>query len=312
MLVSKRALAAIVFGTLAPLLMTTAGLAADPAAAGAKAPNAKPAAPSAPQVANLTAAQIIEKHVVARGGLQAWKAVQTLQLSGKLEAGRGDSYARAMQMVEGSRKRKGNGTPAEGASASGAAKDTGQQVQLPFKLDVKRPNKTRLEIDFAGKTALQVYDGVNGWKLRPFLNRSDVEPFTAEEKKSEGARGDLDGPLIDYTAKGTKVALEGAEAVEGQPAYRLKVTLKNGTVQHVWIDAKSFLDIKVDGVPRRMDGKMHNVYVYQRDFRQVEGVLIPFVMETAVDGYPDTHKMIVEKAAVNPKLDDALFGKPRA
>jgi hypothetical protein len=312
MFLSKHTLAVILFGALAPLLMTAAGLAADPAAARIKAPDPKPAATSVPQVANLTAAQIVEKHVMARGGLQAWKAVQTLQLSGKLEAGKGNSDARAMQMVEDSRKRKGNRAPVAGASPTVDAKDTGEQVKLPFKLDVKRPSKSRFEIEFAGKTAVQVYDGANGWKLRPFLNRSDVEPFTAEEKKSEGSRADLDGPLIDYTTKGTKVALEGAETVEGQPAYRLKVTLKNGTVQHVWIDAKNFLDIKVDGVARRMDGKMHNVYVYQRDFRQVEGVLIPFVLETAVDGYADTHKMVIEKATVNPKLDDTLFAKPHA
>jgi hypothetical protein len=62
-----------------------------------------------------------------------------------------------------------------------------------------------------------------------------------------------------------------------------------------------------------MDGKVHNVYVYQRDFRKVEGgVMIPFVQETAVDGYSDKHKLMIEKATVNPRLDDALFAKPHA
>jgi len=106
--------------------------------------------------------------------------------------------------------------------------------------------------------------------------------------------------------------LDGTDLVDGQPAYKLKVTQKNGDVKHVWVDARSFLDVKMDGVPRRMDGKMHEVFVYQRDFRKVEGVTIPFLLETAVAGYPDTHKMIIEKATVNPKMDDALFAKPRA
>jgi hypothetical protein len=38
--------------------------------------------------------------------------------------------------------------------------------------------------------------------------------------------------------------------------------------------------------------------------------MIPFLVETAVVGYPDTHKMIIERAMVNPKLDDASFTKP--
>jgi hypothetical protein len=54
------------------------------------------------------------------------------------------------------------------------------------------------------------------------------------------------------------------------------------------------------------------VWVYQRDFRSVDGVTVPFVLETAVDGYPNTHKIVIEKVALNPKLDDRLFTKPGA
>jgi outer membrane lipoprotein-sorting protein len=186
-----------------------------------------------------------------------------------------------------------------------------QQVQLPFVMEMKRPGKSRVEIEFAGKTAVQTYDGKNGWKLRPFLNRNDVEPFTAEEEESTAEKQDLDGPLIDYAAKGTKVQLEAVEPVEGHGAYRLKLTMKNGHVQHIWIDAQSFLDVKVEGTPRRMDGRMHDVWVYQRDFRSVQGVMVPFVLETVVEGYRDTHRMVIEKVTLNPQLADALFGKPQ-
>jgi hypothetical protein len=296
--------AGLVIGViLSPLWMAGQGLAAD-----AKAP-----APGAATAANLTVTQIIDKHAAARGGAQAWKAVHALQLSGQLEAGHGDSYTRSMGYVQSGNKSARKGGRPDSAAASREAPEAGKQVLLPFTLDLKRPYQSRLEVEFAGKTAVQVYDGKHGWKVRPFLNRKDVEPFTAEEVRStEAAREDLEGPLVDSAAKGTKVELETVEAVEGHDAYKLKLTLKDGTTRHVWIDAKSFLDVKIDGVPRQMDGKMHDVYVYRRDFRKVEGVMIPFLVETAVVGYPDTHKMIIEKAAVNPKLDDALFAKPRA
>ena len=107
-----------------------------------------------------------------------------------------------------------------------------QQVQLPFTLDMKRPGKSRLEIQFAGNTAVQVYDGKQGWKLRPFLNRNEVEPFTAAESKSEAGKGELEGPLVDYAAKGTKVTLEGRESVDGHDAYKLMLKMKNGDVRH--------------------------------------------------------------------------------
>jgi len=61
-----------------------------------------------------------------------------------------------------------------------------------------------------------------------------------------------------------------------------------------------------------MDGKMRTVWVTQRDFRSVQGLKVPFVLETAVDGYADTHKMIIDKVALNPQLGDARFVKPEA
>ena len=268
------------------------------------------AAQRKPTAARLSAAQIVKKHVSARGGLQAWRAVQTLSLSGKMEAGAGDSVSRSVRVARGpgAATQKMRREIAAGAHKGEAEK----QVQLPFTLARQRPNKSRLEIEFAGKTAVQVYDGTNGWKLRPFLNRNDVEPFTPQEAKTEGENADMDGPLIDYAAKGTKVVLEGVEPVEGRDAYKLKLTTRTGIVKHIWIDAHSFLDVKVEGVPRRMDGKMHSVWVYQRDFRSVQGVMIPFILETIVDGYPQTHKIVFEKVAVNPNLDAAAFAKPKA
>jgi hypothetical protein len=257
--------------------------------------------------ATLSAAQIVDKHVAARGGLAAWRALQTFSMSGKMDVGSGDSTARSLNFVRSempSAHKKAMSAPT--VPAAPAAK----QIQLPFTLEAKRTNKSRIEIVFQGKTAVQVYDGTSGWKLRPYLNRNDYEPFTAEELKIESQSPGIDGPLVDYAAKGTKVELAGVEPVEGHDAYKLKLTLKDGTVQHIWIDKKSLLDVKMEGTPRRMDGRMRTVWIVQHDFRSVQGLMIPFERETSVDGYRESHKMIIEKATVNPSLADERFTKP--
>jgi hypothetical protein len=197
-----------------------------------------------------------------------------------------------------------------------------EEAQLPFVMDLERPRKQRLEIQFAGKTAVQVYDGANGWKLRPYLNRLDVEPYTADELKLASTQSELDGPLVDLAAKGNTVELAGMEKVENQDTYNLKVKLKDGRTTHVWVDAKTFLEAKVEGQPRRLDGKMHPVEIYYRDYRAVNGLQIPFVLETHVlpaesgaAGAREPHypaeKIAIEKIVVNPKLDAALFTKPQ-
>jgi outer membrane lipoprotein-sorting protein len=268
------------------------------------------AADSKPAPAKMSAAQIAEKNVEARGGLQAWRALQTLSVTGKMDAGSGDSALRSDRIA-----RLGVGASVKhapvGAAAPAGKEGAGKQVQLPFTLEMKRPRKSRLELEFAGKTAVQVFDGTNGWKVRPFLNRNDVEPFTAEELKSEVDRADMDGPLVDYAAKGTKLELAGVEPVDGHDAYKLKLTAKSGKVQHIWIDAHSFLDVKVQGTPRRFDGRMRDTWVYQRDFKTVSGLNIPHEYETAVDGVTQTHKTLFESVKVNTSLDDARFTKPQ-
>ena len=293
---SKKNTASWFLAALAGLCVPAALLAAE----------SKPAA-----VPRLSTQEIVDKYVTARGGLPAWHALQSISYSGKMQVGYGNSAARSAQYVSSAalslkaQERKIRQQIAE-------AKPEAAQVQLPFVLEMKRPNKSRVEIEFEGKTAVQVYDGQSGWLMRPYLNRDDWEPFSPEQAQMQAAEPGLDGLLLDSASQGAKVDFESVEPVEGHPAYKLKLTLKSGEVRHVWIDTKSCLDVKIEGTPRRMDGRIHTVWVYQRDFRSVQGVTVPFVLETAVDGYPDRHQMVIEKVALNPKLDDAVFAKPKA
>ncbi len=245
----------------------------------------------------LTAEQIIDKNVAARGGLTAWRSVQTLEMKGKMQAGGNN---RPSLSVPGTKK-----------EAQVVPPRPTEQVELPFVMDLERGRKKRVEIEFNGQTAIQVYNGAQGWKLRPFLNRHQVETYTPEELKSASADADLDGLLIDYAAKGSKVELASVDQVQGRSAYNLTVSDKNGNTRHVWVDAESFLDIKVEGTPRRLDGKYHPVSTYLRDYRSVNGLMMPFLLETSVEGVKDNEKIEIETIVSNPKLDETKFAMPR-
>jgi hypothetical protein len=242
----------------------------------------------------LSAADIVSKNVAARGGLDAWRAVHTLSWSGKIDAG--GNNQRSLKVP--------------GMPAPPPPKEPAAQVQLPFVLEMMRSRKSRLEIEFGGQTAVQVYDGAQGWKLRPFLNRHEVEPFTQAELDAAGTQADLDGALVDYAAKGTQVEVEGVEQIEGHETYKLRLTLKNKHVVHEWIDAQSFLDVKVEGEPRRLDGKPHPVAIFLRDYRTVDGLRIPHLIETVVQGVQRTEKIQIDKVVVNPRLPESRFARP--
>lgn len=250
-----------------------------------------PAAAHSPTLPTLTAAQIVDKNVTARGGLAAWQAVQTMSWKGKMGAG-GTRYATVTPKGQLQTKER-------------------EETLLPFVLEFKRPLKSRLELEFNGQTAVQVYDGTNGWKRRPYLGRDNWDAYTAEELQQAALEPGIDGFLIDYASKGAKVEAAGTDNVEGRATYKLKVTRKDGKVRYVWVDGQSFLDVKVDGEPRKLDGKMHSVAVYLRDFKRDQGLMVPHLQETVVQEVPKTEKITIESVSVNPPLDDSLFTKAK-
>ncbi|HEV7577980.1 MAG TPA: outer membrane lipoprotein-sorting protein [Caldimonas sp.] len=225
--------------------------------------------------ADLTVAQIVDRNVAARGGLQSWRAVNSMTFAGEMDAG--------------------------------GKKDT----KLPFVFTLKRPHKSRLELRFEDQAAVQTWDGVQGWKLRPFLGRTEAEPFSAAEARSAAADDELDGPLVDYARKGSRVELVGMDKVEGRSTYKLKIIRKTGEARHLWLDASTFLEAKIDGEPRKLDGKLHKVAVYYRDFKSESGLNVPHTIETFVDGVKGSHKMTIQTVSMNPAVDDSRFAKPQ-
>jgi hypothetical protein len=269
---------------------------------------AVPKAAPAPVLPALAADQIVARSVVARGGAPAWSRVQSMTLSGKLDAGRqrhdGGMIAASapLSRVEARARVR--------QIALQQSKEPAKPIELPFTLELARPNQSRLEIPFQGQTAVQVFDGSNGWKLRPFLGRSAPEPFSADEQRAAADQQQLDGPLVNHVAKGTKVALDGTDRVDGRDAYRLKLTLKNGDVRRLWVDAKTFLDVKIEGAPRRMDGRMRRVETSLRDWKPVQGVMVPYLYETTVEAVAGSERIVVEKVALDAALTPSRFVRP--
>jgi hypothetical protein len=252
--------------------------------------------------AQLPVEQILARNAAARGGLEAWRKVTTVSMSGQMDANKPRSSRPDYHPPVANPKRP----PVAGAAPAAAPDDPNKVVELPYRLEMKRPLRTRLEIDFDGKTAVQVYDGVQGAKIRPYLGRSAAEPYTLAELKLAAAEQELDGPLIEHERKGTKVAAEGIEKVDGSDAYKLKLTFKDGAVRHLWVDANSFLEVKMDGT-RHLDGKSHVIETYMRNYKSVNGLMFPMLTETVIQGVPGSSKITVATVSVNPALDDSRF-----
>jgi outer membrane lipoprotein-sorting protein len=224
----------------------------------------------APAVLAQTVDEVIAKSIEARGGLNKIKSVQTIRATGKMEMG---------------------------------------PMEAPGVFIQKRPNLTRLDFTVQGLTATQAYDGKSGWAIMPFTGKKDPEAMAADEVKQMEDDSDIDGPLVDYKAKGNQVELVGKEKVEGTDAFKLKVTLKNGDVKYMYIDSDSGLEIKEEG-KTTIRGTEQETETSLSDYREVGGLMFPFATQSSIKGSPQQQKLTIEKIEVNVPLDDASFKMP--
>jgi len=218
-----------------------------------------------------TADDIIAKNIQARGGLDKLKSVQTIKSTATIAMGPG--------------------------------------MEAPAMLTQKRGNLARLEFTIQGLTAVQAYDGKNAWEVMPFMGKKDPELMSADDAKEFEEMADLDGPLVDYKSKGHKVELLGKEKMEGTDVYILKLSLKNGDVQTIYIDADSFLEIKEE-TKRMVRGSEQVVESSIGDYKDVNGIIFSFAEESGVKGSQERQKLTITKIELNVPADDSMFKMP--
>jgi outer membrane lipoprotein-sorting protein len=218
-----------------------------------------------------TADEIIAKNLAAKGGLEKLRAVKTIRMTGRMTVGPG--------------------------------------IEAPIVLEIKRPNSMRMDITVQGMVGSQAYDGASGWSLMPFGGSKVPQQMTAEEATLAEEQADIDGPLIDYKAKGNTVELLGKEKVEGADAYKLKVTLKNGVVRTMYVDAEHFLEIKEES-RRTIRGSEMEMDTIVGDYKEVDGLMLPHSVDAGAKGSPQRQKLVIEKIEINVPIDDARFKMP--
>jgi hypothetical protein len=215
---------------------------------------------------------LVAKNTEAKGGAQALAAVQSLKLQGKMVVNNG-------------------------------------RRELGYVLIKKRPGAVREEATLQGMTRVDAYDGTQGWKIRPFGGRKDPEKVSVDEAKELIEDAEIDGPLVDWKAKGSTVEYLGTEDVDGTLAHKLRVVRKNGDVHYVYLDPDHFLEIRII-TQRVQNGAQIETETDLGDYEKINGVFFPFSLEGGSKGSTDKQKIIFEKAEANVPIDDGVFKFP--
>ena len=218
-----------------------------------------------------TVDELVSKNIEARGGLAKIKAVKSMKMTGHLTIGPG--------------------------------------TEAPMTIELTRPNKMRLDFTVQGTTISQAYDGKQGWQLNPLGDSKTAKRMSPDDQKEAEEQADIDGPLVDWKTKGHKVELVGKEKFEGTDAYKLRVTLKTGSVRYMFLDANSFLYIHGEE-KRTIRGTEMETEQTIGDYKDVGGLLMPHSFESGVKGHPEKQKLTIEKIELDVPISDERYAMP--
>ncbi len=203
-----------------------------------------------------TVDEVIAKNVQAHGGLEKLKSVQSRRTIAKFSEG---------------------------------------SFRAEFRQENKRPDKVREEFIIQGMAQIQAYDGKTGWQISPFNGRKDPDLMSQDDMKSLIVDADMEGPLVNYKDKGHQAELVGHDSVEGTDCYKIKLSMKNGDVRYYYLDADSFLELKLE-IQTTIRGALQESELYYGDYEQVNGIYYPFALEQAQKGSSSRSQISVEDA----------------
>ncbi len=192
-----------------------------------------------------------------------------------------------------------------------AAKFSQGSFRAEFRQENKRPDKVRQEFVIQGMAQIQAYDGKTGWQISPFGGRKDPDLLSQDDMKSLIVDADMDGPLVNYKEKGHKAELVGHDSMEGTDCFKIKLSMKNGDVRYYYLDADSFLELKLE-IQTTIRGALQESEQYYGDYEQVNGIYYPFAIEQAQKGSASRSQISVEKIEQNVDIEDAHFVMPAA
>lgn len=220
-----------------------------------------------------TADELVAKNLQAKGGVEKIKAIKSLRMTGDFD--------------------------------NGGFKATVGELS-------KRPDMVRETFTVQGMTQIQAYDGMNGWQISPFDGRRDPENLGEEDLRSLVEDADFDGPLVDAQAKGNKIEYLGHDQVDGDDAYKLKVTLKNGDILYYYLDPDTYIEIQIEK-QQFIRGSVRENITTLGSYKPVNGVMYPFFIESGPKNNPERRgKITVTRMEANVLVEDSEFKMPAA
>ena len=172
-----------------------------------------------------------------------------------------------------------------------------------FTLHRARGNRMQVSMDILGSSTVQGCDGETVWED----SGSGAEKVAGLDRAIQLREADFITPLFDWKERGYAVELLGEADFEGVPALGIRVDRKDGSEEVWYLDPRTYLELGRVSPGSDWIGPVER-RTYYDDFREVQGVRLPFRVEA--QWYTRERIFEVESVDVNVAPDEALFSMP--
>lgn len=179
-------------------------------------------------------------------------------------------------------------------------------MEMPMTIQVKNPDKFRMNMEAMGQKTVSAFDGDKGWMINPMMGEG-VKDLEGDQLKQAMSQTDLEGELYNYAKKGSSAELIGKVNADGKPAFRIKLTDKEGTVKDYFIDAETYLVTKMKAKVEAM-GQSMEVETKMVEYQEVDGIMMAKKIEVVTP--MGTQTIFMEDIKLNEPIDDSVFTRP--
>jgi len=185
---------------------------------------------------------------------------------------------------------------------------------IPVVSEAMRPNLLLKKVTLQGAVQITGFDGRSAWRIDPFASASgkptDVPAAELDDLIEET---DFDGPLMNPAAAGVSLRYVGPLVVSVQgkatPVHAIEIAWANGRRSLAHLHAVSYLEVLRTQRRPAMGSEIAMAITFS-DYRRVQGVMVPFVLEIAPEGLPTPIRVAIDSLAFGVALPKTVFTRP--
>jgi outer membrane lipoprotein-sorting protein len=186
---------------------------------------------------------------------------------------------------------------------------TAQGMELPMTSWAMRPNRLRRDTKFQDQNIVMAFDGKTVWNINPMTGSTAPQEVTGPQADLTRDEATFDPLFLTYKERGHTIELVGTETVDGTEAYHLKVTKKNGSIEHYYLNAATALEMRTVSTLER-NGMTAEVTTDLGDYQTVDGMQVAFSMKQSMRGNL-VAQVKLQKVEFNVRIEDDLFRMPK-